>query len=296
MALSGICGIMEMKTEKKEEEKKAGGSGRHPAERLWRIKRTVVFAAIFLLLSVLLCGFTPVLTGMYDQADLFTAEEEQKLLREAEQVAEQTQTQVVFLTYEDAGGKTTEQYTDDFCDANIFGYENTDDGAFIALVIDLDNREIFVKTGGSAIRRVSDREIEQILDRIFARMPEEGGRYYEPALAFVSAASDALQSVEGSGAEEQNPAVNVALRLVLSMAIGAVVVGVMLFGRKTGTKASAAVYLQTTPRVVRQSDRFINTTVTKTRINTESSSSSHGGGSSHTSSGGRSYGGGGRKF
>lgn len=261
-----------------------------------KVKRLTVITAVFVIVSALLSGFTPVLTGMFDQADLFTDEEEQNLIRQAEQAAAQTQTQVVFLTYEDAGGRSTEQYTDDFCDARIFGYENTDDGAFIILVIDLDNREIFIKTGGSAIRRVSDREIEQILDQVFAKLPEDGDSYYESALAFISAAANALQSDEAAGKEEGSPVASVILRLLLSMLIGAAAVGILLLGRKTGQKADAAVYLHTTPRVVRQSDRFINTTVTKTRINTESSSGSHGGGSSHTSSGGRSYGGGGRKF
>ena len=128
------------------------------------MKKTVITVTALVLFCVL-CGFTPRLSEMFDEADLFTAEEEERLSREAEQLAEQAKTEIVFLTYDDAEGKDTEQYTDDFCDDREFGYGG-EEKSFMMLAIDMDNREVYVKTGGTAIARVTDREIEYILDEI----------------------------------------------------------------------------------------------------------------------------------
>lgn len=298
------------------------------------MKKTVTMAAA-LALFCMLCGFTPRLAEMFDEADLFTAKEEESLVSEAKELAEQTETEIVFLTYDDAKGKDAERYTDDFCDAREFGYGGGEEESFMMLAIDMDNREVYVKTGGSVIARVTDREIEYILDEIFVWMPE--GSYYQAAAAFLEASRKALEEdifLEAAGAgaddgvrepggydktQEQNAyhtdqdrnaygtaakeepvtASDILIRLLIAMLAGGAAVGLMLLGRKTGSRPGSAPYMASSPRVVRRSDRYTNTTVVKTRINTDNHSGSSGGGSGgsfHTSSGGHSYGGGGRSF
>ncbi len=243
----------------------------------------------------------PRLAEMFDEADLFTVQEEGDLLEEAQEAARRTETEVVFLTYDDARGKSTEDYTDDFCDEKKPGYDPADrEGAFIMLALDMDNRMIFVKTGGTAIDRVGDGEVEEIVDQVYRRMPAEGESYYAAASAFVDEAVTALESSGAPGAASgpmENPAVRILLRALLAVLIGAGATAILLAGRKTGKGAGTAAYMGSEPRVVRRSDRFINTTVVKTRIQNENhSGGGSGGGSSHVSSGGRSYGGGGRSF
>lgn len=270
--------------------------------------RKIRIMAVALALFCVFCGFTPRLSEMFDEADLFTAEEEESLTREAEQLAKDLETEVVFLTYDDAEGKDAEWYTDDFCDAREFGYGGDEEKSFVMLAIDMDNREVYVKTGGSAIARVTDREIEYILDEIFRWMSE--GSYYQAAEAFLEASRKAMEEdifSEASGPgnddkeqakKESVTASDIFIRLLISMLVGGAAVGLMLLGRKTGGKPGSAPYMASSPRVLRRSDRYINTTVVKTRINTDNNSghSSGGGGSFHTSSGGNSYGGGGRSF
>ncbi len=289
------------------------------------MKKTVITVTA-LVLFCMLCGFTPRLSEMFDGADLFTAEEEERLSREAEQLAEQTKTEIIFLTYDDAEGKNTEQYTDDFCDDREFGYGGNEEKSFMMLAIDMDNREVYVKTGGTAIARVTDREIEYILDEIFVWMPE--GDYNRAAETFLEASREALEEdiffdaaangeygydANERGQEQNGPgstkgkesaavsepvtASDIFIRFLIAAVAGGAAVGLMLLGRKTGGRPGSAPYMASSPRVVRRSDRYINTTVVKTRINTDNhSGSSGGGGSFHTSSGGNSYGGGGRSF
>lgn len=298
------------------------------------MKKTVITMAA-LVFFCMLCGFTPRLTEMFDDADLFTAREEESLAGEAEKLADQTKTEIVFLTYDDAQGKDVEWYTDDFCDEREFGYGGDEEKSFLLLAIDMDNREVFVKTGGSAIDRVTDREIEYILDEIFVWMPE--GDYYKAAEAFLEASQRALdedifseasgqsdyvgQAPENYGsaqerdtysmAQERNArdrieedapvtASDILIRFLISVSVGGAAVGLMMLGRKTGGRPGSAPYMASSPRVLHRSDRYINTTVVKTRINTDNHSGTSGGGGSggsfHTSSGGNSYGGGGRSF
>lgn len=284
--------------------------------------RKAVITAVALVFFCILCGFTPRMPEMFDGADLFTAEEEERLLEEAEKTEERTRTQIIFLTYEDAGGRSAEKYTDDFCDDREFGYGGDEEKTFMMLAIDMDNREVYVKTGGTAIARVTDREIEYILDGIFEWMPD--GDYVRAAEAFLEAAEKALEedifyeaSADGEyeydagergqnrndyGSKREKESVTVTdifIRFLISMAAGGAAVGLMLLRRKTGNRPGNAAYMASSPRVIRRSDRYINTTVVKTRINTDKHSGSSGGGSGgsfHTSSGGSSYGGGGRSF
>lgn len=285
------------------------------------MKKAVTTAAA-LICFCMLCGFTPRMPEMFDGADLFTAEEEKRLLEEAEKTAERTETQIVFLTYEDAGGRSTEKYTDDFCDDREFGYGGDEEKTFMMLAIDMDNREVYVKTGGTAIARVTDREIEYILDEVFEWMPDRD--YYRAAETFLEAAEKALEEdlfsdtaaggEYGYGADEREPdrtgygpepekeaatAKDILMRFLIAVGVGGAVTGLMLLGRKTGSRPGNAAYMASSPRVLHRSDRYINTTVVKTRINTDKDSGSSGGGSGgsfHTSSGGNSYGGGGRSF
>ena len=62
------------------------------------------------------------------------------------------------LTTDDTNGKTTQEYADDFFDAIA------ENGDGVALLIDMQNREICISTGGIAIRYLTDARIEDILN------------------------------------------------------------------------------------------------------------------------------------
>lgn len=234
----------------------------------------------------------------YDFADLFTEKEEEGLLAEALAAEPSLQVQFVFMTVEDAQGKSTEKYSDDFCDDKGFGYDPAEpEGAFVMLIIDMDNREVYIKTGGSAISRIDDNDIEDILDEFFYWMPEDGESYYKAASAFLSETARVAKEVptQESVAEKR-----VRLQMIfipVCLVVAAIAIGIMILQRKTGKEVSASAYMGSSPRVVRSFDRYLHTTTVRTRIEeNRSSGGSGGGGSFHTSSGGHSYGGGGRSF
>lgn len=107
---------------------------------------------------------------VFDEANLFSEEEKAELAKQAEDVKEETDWNIYLITTSDAQGKTAMQYADDFFD------EKAGDGADgVALLIDMDNREIYISTAGEAIRYLTNRRIDEILDLAYGDIIE--GRY-----------------------------------------------------------------------------------------------------------------------
>ena len=96
---------------------------------------------------------------VYDDAALLTPEEIETLESELDAAGEKTGWNMLMLTTDDTNGKTTQEYADDFFDAIA------ENGDGVALLIDMQNREICISTGGIAIRYLTDARIEDILKR-----------------------------------------------------------------------------------------------------------------------------------
>ena len=95
---------------------------------------------------------------VYDDAALLTPEEIETLESELDAAGEKTGWNMLMLTTDDTNGKTTQEYADDFFDAIA------ENGDGVALLIDMQNREICISTGGIAIRYLTDARIEDILN------------------------------------------------------------------------------------------------------------------------------------
>ena len=88
--------------------------------------------------------------NVYDDGELLSETELSTLSESIDTFAEKSGWNVYALTTEDAGGKTSQAYADDFYDEMVPGTDG------LALLIDMDNREITVSTSGIAIRYLTD--------------------------------------------------------------------------------------------------------------------------------------------
>ncbi len=122
-----------------------------------------------LLVSLLLCGYSNLDEKVFDDADLLTDEEEEKLQEAIVSMAQETSFDIIVVTASDTGGKTSQQYADDFYDDHEFGYEQ-DNGSGILFLIDMYNREYYISTAGEAISAFTDADIEDMLDAICTDM------------------------------------------------------------------------------------------------------------------------------
>ena len=234
---------------------------------------------------------------VHDLANLLTNEEEQELEELAAYYCTDFDLNVLFLTMDDADGKSTMQYSDDYMD-NVFpiGVENN-----IAFVIDMDNREYYINTMGVAITKLSDDEIDIALDEAYPEM--SSGNYYG---AFKDMATYCLSEITGKSSLMMNGlfagllTAMIACAIIAAIPTAIIVIWLILAHNSANKTQSATKYLSNENYAVINKDEVLIRSYETVQIGYyRPKSSSSGGsrsGSSHRSSSGRSHGGGGRRF
>ena len=261
----------------------------------------------FLTIAVTLIGSNSVFAktegNVYDDASLLTDSEITELNETITELQEMSGWNVYAVTTEDANGKSAMDYADDFFDEHSTEQE---DG--VAMLIDMDNREIYISTGGEAIRYLTDERIDAALDDAYDYVSD--GAYGDCLQVMLEDTSDYYQSGIPRGqynydTETGEVSRHRSLTLVeagfafLAAIIAGVVVLFVIVGKyrlKFGTyKYAFHDYGKVDLRV--NEDRYVNQTLTHRRIPKQTGSGgSSGGSSTHTGSGGHSHGGGGRSF
>lgn len=246
---------------------------------------------------------------VFDQAGLFTGQEVLWLEETISQVAGEVQLDIVIVTADDLEGKTSRDYADDFYDYGGFGLGIGHDG--LLLLINMDDREVYISTTGLAIDYFYDARIEAMLDNMYPYLGEAqfyraGAVFLEDISYYVSGGIPPGQyRVEGKdtslGGRFRRSLSYSFIFLAVGLAISGISVGIMAARNKgTGTTTAATYLDERSVKVLASRDNLVNTSVTSAKIQTSSGSGSSGGGgfrsTTHRSSSGRTHGGGGRKF
>ncbi len=242
--------------------------------------------------------------SVFDEGNLFNESQIEDLEREAKTIGDNYNMDIIILTSNDTGGKSSRDYADDYFDYNGFGRGTDRDG--ILFLIDMDNREAYISTSGIAIRYLTDQRIEGILDIVFDSGMGDGD-YYSASKGFLSGTEQYLamgipqdQYSEEEGIKEKNSL------SPMEAAISAIAGLGLSGGFFLRTKSKYKMKNPSKPltfrnnsivNLTREQDQLIDTIVTHRIIPKPSSNSgSSGKSTTHTSSSGRSHGGGGRKF
>ncbi len=280
-------------------------------------KKTNCLILLLAVSSVLLCGYTPEDSRVYDEAGLFSEDEISMLEEEIDTVANEIEMDVAILTVysgevdEDNGGV---DYARAFIRQEGLGYDEAD-GATLLMLVDMQTRGMyFVENQREGVAFLyTDSEINQIYETV--REYFSAGDYYEGAYAFLESAVMYSGINENSGEEEYDGDLSnddvqdwntesdiggisgerLLINLLISMGISAAIVVLLVIFNKTGSKVSGNVFVKDGGFKIRnQSDLFTHTTTTKRRIETNSggrggggfSGGSGGGGGSHSHGGG----------
>ena len=256
------------------------------------MKKKIVFLSLILALVIGASLIKEVIAAetetetVFDMADLLTDSEEEQLRKIAEKY-EKYDVSVVFMTTEDTGGKTTQNFSNDFYDTHSFH----EDGVMFS--VDMQNREIYIDTVGKYIAAVSDNKVEQALDDSYLYASE--GEY---ALCLTSMSQSICKIIDA----KENPlmtAIKPSAATIFVMLAAAAIVGVVLLVKhnKANRKISASHYIGSSFKVKNRNTVYMG--CRKEVIPgyyAQPKDSGGGGSSSHRSSGGVSHGGGGRKF
>lgn len=139
--------------------------------RIWRNVIYTFWCSLWLMAIPVWAGevqdtdIEPPVQRVYDMADLFTDREIADMETDIANRSKTTKLDLVVVTTEDAEGKTTQQFADDFYDQGDFGFGNEKDG--VLFLIDMDHRQLTLSTAGRGIRLLTDSRIENILDAVY---------------------------------------------------------------------------------------------------------------------------------
>lgn len=147
------------------------------------LKKSLILSFI-LTCFILLCGFDEEQKKVYDNAGLMSKQDVEALNDKCIEVAKYIDIDIAIVTIDDAQGKTTKQYAQDFYVEHKLGFEDDDraDKSSIVFVIDLDNNQTYISTTGLGILFVEDQDIENILDEVYKYVKTD---YYMACSAFL---------------------------------------------------------------------------------------------------------------
>lgn len=225
-----------------------------------------------------------------DEAQLLDSGEEAEIQEKAQSMANEWGYDFLVYTTEDAGGKSSGTCAEDYYLDNA----SQDNG--IVYIIDMDNREVNLRTSGAMIDVLSDARIDRILDDAYEYVSD--GEYADTFLVMLD---DTQTYLEKPGDGSHGPGLlSIALIAAALGMAGGIIFFFSVMARyrmKTGTyrydyRENGALKLNV------QKDRLINRFVTHRHIERKPPEGhSGGGGSTHVGSGGHTFGGGkGRSF
>lgn len=231
-----------------------------------------------------------------DDAKLLSQDEINELKVNIENFRENYNMDVVIVTSNDLQGKTPRDYADDYYDYNGYGLGDNKSG--LLLLIDMDDRKIWISTSGDAIEYFTDNRIDYIVNDISKYLSNE--EYFDACNIFLT---DIQYYIDNGVPEDQytySEEEHTLKVLLIALGISAVVAGltciIVVNSYKNSKSVSSINYVDNNSIVfTKRRDTFVNTFTTKTKI--EKNNSGGGNGSStHRSSSGNTHGGGGGSF
>ncbi len=244
---------------------------------------------------------------IYDFADLFSDAEEKNLFDKAVTYIKKYDMDIAVVTIKENNKGSAKSYAEDFYDYNDFGENKSKDG--LILLIDMDNRELWITTTGYAQLVYDDGRLEKILDDIYYYASIED--YGMSAASFIDTASrfadlgvadsNSNYYVDDNGEMVKKKSANYLISILVAFALSSFTTYIFI-SRHKGIRAvnEAGNYLnKEKTRIHMPMGHFLTTFTSRVPIvhnSFDSTSSSHGGSSISHGSSGTSHGGGGRHF
>lgn len=265
----------------------------------------VLFVCVFWSLAALAEGTVQV----YDKAGLLDNKDRRSIEQQVEQLQSVYDMNFVILSTNDAEGKSSRDYADDFYMDHGF-YEDGKKGG-VTLLIDLEHREVWVSVAGDMQYYLTDSRVESVIDAGYGQLKAgDYGACYRNMLERVQSwleegiPADQYMYDEETGEIVRYRSIQF-YEALLAAAIALAAAGISVAGVAGKYRMKWGTYKypyqeKSKLDIKKQEDRFMNQIVTTRKIpkNPPSSSGGNGGNrtSTHTSSGGGSFSGGGRKF
>ncbi|MBR1561934.1 MAG: TPM domain-containing protein [Ruminococcus sp.] len=234
---------------------------------------------------------------LVDEADLISDSEEADLLKKLDSLSEEHEFDIVIVTKNSIGTKSSEAYADDYFDYNGFGYGTGHDG--ILFLISMENRDWAISTCGKGIPYFTDRGQQYMQDKFMPYL--KSGNYNKAFNTFTDLCEKFVIQAENDkpydyGNLPREPFSLVAL--ASASVLGLLIAFIVCTHHKrqltsVAFKKGAADYFRPGSfNLSQKEDIFLYKNVSKVRRQSSSGGGGGRGGSSfHHSSSGRSHGG-----
>ena len=117
-----------------------------------------------------------------DDANLLSSQEETKLRIDLENFKNEYNMDAVIVTSNNLNGKSQQDYADDYFDYNGYGVGKEKSG--LLLLIDMENRNIWISTSGEAIKYFTNNRIDNIVEDITSYL--KNGDYFGGCNVFIN--------------------------------------------------------------------------------------------------------------
>lgn len=246
-------------------------------------------------LPVIICFFcfsVTVSAGEYDSYD-FTyrnviddaelIENDKELNDRLEKISDKYDSDIVIVTVDSLGFKTSQEFADDFYD-----YNNYDENGILFL-ISTEERDWAISTKGDCIKIFNDNTQDSLISKMKSSLGRDD---------FKTAFDIFADECENTFKSYSTKRIIIPIGIAVVVGLIAALIGTLILKSQLTSVAfskNAGSYLQSGSKQITQNQNiFLYKTISKTRK--ESSSSGSGGSSTHTSSSGSTHGGSSGKF
>jgi len=238
-----------------------------------------------------------------DYLNYLTDSEIASLQDDIESIKQTYRLDVVIVITDDTQGKSSQAFADDFYDYNGYGIGKSKSG--LLMLVNMQDREVYISTRGNAIDIFTDGRISRMTDNCATYL--SNADYYNACRKFVqdvkSYAKAGVPSGQYRSPSDMTYGDKVARRIksvsiyITALVISLVSTLLLSLSSKGKVTITSSTYEETGSfELTEARDDFIRQSTTQTKISDNSSSGGGNKSSTHTGSSGHTHGGGGRKF
>ncbi|PKR85792.1 TPM domain-containing protein [Heyndrickxia camelliae] len=211
---------------------------------------------------------------VYDEAHLLTDNEVAKLEALANEKGKDTNTAFLILTVNGIDGKGYIEYVENFYDENAPGYDKPHGNTAI-LFIDMKERDVYLAGFQKAEEYLDNNRLDLIQDKITPDL--SNGKYFKAFSKYIELSHEYMGYKPGVNPE--NILFKWWFQLIVSIAVGAIIVTLMAYQSGGRVTVNARTYMDSNKsKVLNKRDVFIRQTVTKQRKPSNNNKSGGGGG------------------
>ena len=271
---------------------------------------------VFVLVSILASTgvLASNLNNVVDNLDYLSESEENELQSRIDTIKENYTLDTVIVITDNTDGKSSMEFADDYYDYNGYGLDSEYSG--LLMLINMQDREVFISTVGKAIDIYSDSRISNMVDNVTgflsnANYNDACNKFLDDVIRYVNyGVPEGQYRVEGDPYSTLDSRRHSNLSYfgkasllmrswpvyIIALIIAIITTAIVSFSSKGKVTIHSRTYEESGSFVLTENtDLFIRESTTRIKI--ERNSGGGGGGSStHRSSSGRSHGGGGGRF